>query len=132
MRSVLLAALLIGSTSQIFGQSAGRAPGMQEGVQVHGDWVIDVRNPTARWLTGTPSGMPFSAPRDCGHHGAGSRAGQLEGLSCRRRVPRRLLLSPGTVGNLTMALSPAGTEVIMTGTVTATSPQASQVLYVGT
>jgi hypothetical protein len=45
MRTVLLAGLLVGSTIQIFAQSPGREPGMQEGVQVHGDWVIDVRNP---------------------------------------------------------------------------------------
>lgn len=49
MRSVLLAALLIGSTSQIFAQSAApTTPGMREGIQVHGDWVIEVRNPDGR------------------------------------------------------------------------------------
>jgi hypothetical protein len=48
MRSVLLAALLAAGTSQVFAQNAGRAPGMQEGVKVHGDWVIEVRNPDGK------------------------------------------------------------------------------------
>jgi hypothetical protein len=51
MRSVLLAALLVASTSQVFAQDTatprsapGATSGMNEGIAVHGDWVIEVRN----------------------------------------------------------------------------------------
>ncbi len=51
MRSILLTAILCGLTTPVFAQTpsapgypAGAARGLNEGVAVHGDWIIEVRN----------------------------------------------------------------------------------------
>lgn len=134
MRSVLLAALLVAAmsqtnTSQVPAQNAERAQGTLEGVQVHGDWIIEVRNPDGTLahrhafknaLVGGPLLGAIMARKNV----PGGWYVRLVGDACQIFSQTTCILDEIS-GNLTVGLSPSGNEIVLTGTVTANNPLAN-------
>jgi hypothetical protein len=133
MRSVVLAILLLGSSNQAFAQRPPGSSGMQEGVTVHGDWVIDVRNPDGTlahrhaFKNALVGGSMLAAILS-----RGAVPGQwqvlLRGDAC--ADDNKCVVNETT--GLTVGLSASGAALILAGTLTATSAQASQLTSVGT
>ena len=134
MRFVVLAILLVGIPSQALAQGAPRSSGMQEGVTVHGDWVIEVRNPDGTLAHGHAFrnalvGGPLLAMVMARTLVPGAWTINLEGDAC---VPSVLCRAREAAGEVTVSLAPGGAQVVLTGTVTATAPTATQFFMVGT
>lgn len=95
LRAFLVAALLTGNMGQALAQSpAASSGGPKEGIQVHGDWVIEVRNPDG----GLADRREF---KNALHAQGGTALAQLLG---RQRSTGFWIVAVDSVGELTPCL----------------------------
>lgn len=134
MRSLVFAALLLGLAGQAAAQSPPGASAMREGVTVHGDWVIEVRNPDGTLahrhafrnaLVGGPV-LAFIMARGIT---PGAWSIGLDGNAC---APISECRISETAGDVTVTLGPGGTQVVLTGTATANGFNATHFSVVST
>jgi hypothetical protein len=141
MRSIAFAVFVVacvcaGPAGRVVAQRAQGTPGMQEGVTVHGDWVIEVRNPDGslahrRAFKNALVGAPLLASILARTVAPGAWSISLFGTGCSPvgGMPCEIRES---AGELSVSVAGGGSQVVLTGTVTATNPLATHFESVGT
>jgi hypothetical protein len=133
----VVAYVLAGPASGVHAQQPQGTPGMQEGVTVHGDWVIEVRNPDGslahrRAFKNALVGGPLVASLLARTYSAGGWSIFLDGDACSPFNRDIACVIRESDGQLAVSLAPGGSQVVLTGIVTASDPSASLVTAVKT
>jgi hypothetical protein len=142
MRSVAFAVfvvvcVLLGPAGRVLAQRVQGTPGMQDGVTVHGDWVIEVRNPDGslahrRAFKNALVGGPLLASLLARTYAPGAWSILLDGDGCSTLNREIACVIRESDGQLAVSLAPGGSQVVLTGVVTASNPAASLVTAVST